>query len=111
MANTVYDTVELKLSSGEDITIKPLSIKNLRKFMEIIQKLDSEDVKTEQDAMEVFIEAGMLCMEQFKPEISKDRDLFEEIIEVPTLMKILEVAGGMKLNDPNPLVTDLDGLI
>ena len=110
MANTVYDTIEIKLSNGEDITVKPLSIKNLKKFMEVIQKLDSENVKTENDAMEIFIEAGMLCMQQFKPELS-ERDVFEDVIEVPTLMKILEVAGGIKLNDPNLLAASLDGMI
>ncbi|NDB81489.1 MAG: hypothetical protein EB127_01880 [Alphaproteobacteria bacterium] len=111
MANTVYDSVEIKLSNGDDVIIKPLSIKNLRKFMTIIEKLGSDDIKSENDAMEVFIEAGILCMQQFKPELAEDREKFEDIIEVPTLMKILEVAGGMKLNDPNPLATGLDGLI
>jgi len=111
MANTVYDVLEIKLSNGEDVTIKPLSIKNLRKFMEIIKKLDSEDIKTEEDAMEIFIEAGILCLTQFKPELAEDREKFEEVIEVPTLMKILEVAGGMKANDPNLLAAGLDGLI
>ena len=111
MANTVYETFDLKLSSGDEITIRPLSIKNLKKFMEIIAKLDSEKIKSEEDAMDIFIEAAMLCMKQFKPELSEDRDLFEESIEVPTMMKILEVAGGMKLNDPNPLAADLNGQI
>lgn len=111
MAKTVYETFDLKLSTGEDITIRPLSIKNLKKFMEIIAKLDSDDIKSESDAMEIFIEAAMLCMKQFKPELSEDRDSFEETIEVPTMMKILEVAGGMKLGGPNPLAADQDGLI
>jgi hypothetical protein len=111
LANTVYESIELKLSNGEDITVKPLSIKNLRKFMEVIKKLDSDDIQSEEDAMEVFIEAGIVCLSQFKPELAEDREKFEEIIEIPTLMKILEVAGGMKLNDPNPLAASLDGLI
>jgi hypothetical protein len=41
-------------------------------------------------------------MEQFAPELSTDRDLFESTIEIPTLMKILEVAGGLKLNNDDP---------
>jgi hypothetical protein len=110
MANTVYETVEIKLSNGEDIAIRPLTIKNLKKFTKVIAKLDSEDIKTEDDAMEVFIEAAMVCMEQFSPDLSQDKEKFEEIIEVPTLMKILEVAGGLKLNDPNPVAAGLVGM-
>lgn len=111
MANTVYETIEIKLSNGEDITVKPLSIKNLRKFMEVIKKLDSDKIKSEEDAMEVFIEAGLICLQQFKPELAEDKEKFEDIIEIPTLMKILEVAGGMKMNDPNLLAASLDGMI
>ena len=109
MATKVYDEIEIELSSGETINVRPLPIKTLRKFMEVIKKLDSEDVTDESQAMDVFIEACMVCMEKIKPELSKDRDLFEESLEVPTMMKILEVAGGLKLNDPNLLGAALVG--
>jgi len=110
VANTVYETLEIRLSNGEDVIIKPLSIKNLKKFMEIMKKLDSDDATSEEYAMDVFIEGGILCFEQFKPELAS-REIFEDIIEIPTLMKILEIAGGIKLNDPNPLAASLDGMI
>ena len=110
MANTVYETVEIQLSNGADIQIRPLTIKNLKKFTNVIKKLSDENiVKNEDDAMEVFVEAGMVCMQQFNPELAQDKEVFEDIIEVPTLMKILEVAGGLKLNDPNLGATNLLG--
>ena len=109
MANTVYEVVDIRLSNNEEISVRPLTIKNLKKFTKVIAKLDSPKVKTEDDAMEVFIEAAMVCMEQFSPDLSTDKEKFEEVIEVPTLMKILEIAGGLKLNDPNPVATDLVG--
>lgn len=111
MATTVYDTFEIKLSNGDEIEIRPLSIKNLKKFMEIIAKLNDESINSEADAMEIFIDAAMLCMKQFKPELAEDKDLFEETIEVPTMMKILEIAGGMKFSDPNLLAADLNGVM
>jgi hypothetical protein len=52
----------------------------------------------------------MVCLEQLKPELAEDLDKFEEVIEVPTMMKILEIAGGLKLNDPNLAVADLTGV-
>ena len=109
MATTVYDQIEIQLTNGDVINIRPLPIKKLRAFMAVIAKLDSSDVEDETAAMNIFIEACMVCMEVLKPELSKDKDLFEESIEVPTMMKILEVAGGLKLNDPNLLGAALVG--
>jgi hypothetical protein len=102
MPTTVYDTLEIKLSNEKTITIKPLTIKHLKKFLAVVKKLQDDSVKTEEDAMEIFVEAGMICMEQFSPDLALDRDLFESTIEIPTLMKILEIAGGLKLNDTDP---------
>jgi hypothetical protein len=110
MPTTVYEVEEIQLSDGSSLTIRPLSIKNLKKFMEVIKKTEQEDITTEDQVMEIFIEAAMVCLEQFKPELSKDKDAFEEIIEVPTMMRILEVAGGLKLNDPNLQTAGLVGL-
>ena len=110
MATTVYDIVEIELSNGETLTLKPLPIKKQRKFMEIIQKMDDPNLQSEDDAMNIFIEAAMVCLEVFKPELSKDKDTFEEVIEIPTMMKILEIAGGLKLNDPNLLGAALVGM-
>ena len=67
-----------------------------------MKKLQDTSVKTEDEAMEIFIEAGMVCMEQFAPDLATDKDKFEDTIEIPTLMKILEVAGGLKLNNDDP---------
>ena len=102
MPTTVYETLEIKLSNGNVINVKPLTIKNLKKFLAIVKQLQDDSVKTEEDAMEIFIQAGLVCMEQFAPELGSDRDAFEDTIEVPTLMKILEVAGGLKLNNDDP---------
>jgi hypothetical protein len=107
---TVYDVESIQLSDGSVIEIKPLSIKNLKKFLAVMNKMQDEKVETEEDIMEVFIEGAMVCLEQLKPELAEDKDKFEELIEVPTMMKILEVAGGLKLNDPNQAVANLIGM-
>ena len=108
MATTVYDIVEIELSDGTTITLKPLSIKKLREFMEVISKVDEENA-TEESTMDTFIQAAMLCLETARPDIGKNKDKFEEVVEVPTMMKILEVCGGLKLTDPNLLGAALVG--
>jgi hypothetical protein len=109
LPTTVYDVLEVELSNGESLTLKPLPIKQLKEFMTVIKKMDDESVSSEDDVMDIFIEAAMVCLKTLKPELSTDKDKFEQIIEVPTLMKILEVAGGLKLNDPNLLGAALVG--
>ena len=109
MATTVYDVVEIELSNGEVLTLKPLSIKHLKKFMTVIKKMDEAELESEDAAMEIFIQAAMVCLESTKPELSQDKDKFEDMIEIPTMMKILEVCGGLKLNDPNLLGAALVG--
>ena len=76
--------------------------------METISKVDEENA-TEESTMDTFIEAAMLCLESTRPDIGKDKDKFEEVVEVPTMMKILEVCGGLKLTDPNLLGAALVG--
>jgi len=111
LPTTVYDTVEIELSNGTVIKVKPLTIAYLKDFMVVLDKMKDESVKTESDILDVFIEAGMVCMKQFAPDLSTDRDAFEKVIEVPTLMKILEVAGGVKMDSPNSPLANLAGTI
>lgn len=102
MPTTIYETVEVTLSNGETLKVKPLTITYLKKFMEQVNKLQSDDVKTENDVLEVLIDAGMVCMQAFGSTLANDRDALQANIEVPTLMKILEIAGGLKLSGDDP---------
>jgi hypothetical protein len=110
LATTVYDIVEVELSDGSLLELRPLPIKQLRKFMNIIKEMESANEDSgEEEAMNVFIKAAMSCLEVSRPEVSKDKEKFEELIEVPTMMKILEICGGLKLTDPNLLGAALVG--
>lgn len=111
MATTVYDVVEVELSNGEQITLKPLPIKKLREFMELIKKMDEPENASEDAAMDIFIDGAMLCISGLYPDspLGKDKDKFEDVVEIPTMMKILEIAGGLKLTDPNLLGAALVG--
>jgi len=109
LATTVYNIEEIELSNGERLVIRPLPINRLKEFMRVIKKMDDPDLESEDAAMEIFIEATMVCLKTLKPELAEDKEKFEDIIEVPTMMKILEVAGGLKLNDPNLLGASLVG--
>lgn len=109
MSNNIYETAELELENGELIFIKPLPIKQLKKFMSVIRELDADDVTNEEDAMDVFVKAAMVCLERVSPDLGTDKEKFEDAVNIPTMMKILEICGGLKLNDPNLLGAALVG--
>jgi hypothetical protein len=110
LATTVYNIEEISLRDGTTVTLKPLPIKQLRKFMEIINKGQVAENENPDAALDIFIEACMLCLlTTERPELGTDRDKFEEVIETPTMMKILEIIGGLNLTDPNLLGAALVG--
>ena len=102
MATTVYDVEEITLQNGSKITLKPLSIKELRKFMSAIQKTSIEGL-TEDQTLDILIDACAVAIEKQLPDLVADRDQLEDALDVPTINRILEVCGGIKMDDPNLL--------
>lgn len=101
MATTVYDVEEIELQNGSKVKLKPLSIKELRKFMAAIQK--TADSQTEEQTLTILIDACAVALEKQLPDLVKDRDALEDALDVPTINRILEVCGGIKMDDPNLL--------
>jgi hypothetical protein len=101
LANTVYDVEEITLQNGATVQLKPLTIKELRKFMAAISK--TGEAQTEDETLTILIDACAVALEKQLPELVKDRDAFEDVLDVPTINRILEVCGGIKMDDPNLL--------
>jgi phosphohistidine swiveling domain-containing protein len=101
LATTVYDVEEIQLQNGVNVKLKPLTIKELRKFMAAIAK--TAEVTTEDETLTILIDACAVALEKQLPELVKNRDEFEDVLDVPTINRILEVCGGIKMDDPNLL--------
>jgi len=101
MATTVYDVEEIQLQNGAIVKLKPLTIKELRKFMTAISK--TAEVTTEDETLTILIDACAVALEKQLPELVANRDAFEDVLDVPTINRILEVCGGIKMDDPNLL--------
>lgn len=111
MATKIYDTLELELENGETVTIKPLPIKHLRRFMDIVNRVGVDEFESDTDLMDVFIDACVLSLKALHPKVFSEmtRDEIEDLVTLPTVMKILEIAGGLKTSDPNLLGAALAG--
>jgi hypothetical protein len=105
VAKTVYDVVEIELQDGSVVVLRPLNIKSLRKFMDIIGEM--QGLTDETEAMAKMVDACALALQKQLPELAADHDQLEEVLDLPTIWKILEVAGGIKL-DPNQLAAPIE---
>ena len=99
LATTVYDVEEIELQSGAKVKLKPLSIKQLRKFLEVIKKV--QDAEDEAATLGILVEACGVALETQLPDLVADLDKLEDALDVPTINRILEVCGGIKMDDPN----------
>lgn len=124
MATSVYDEVEISLQDNTDVILKPLPIGQLRRFMAAWKEMAELDKHGETDAeredysFTIFVNcAGIALENQFKAlekftetkgklkdPLSKEyREYLEQVLDIDTIYKVLEVCGGLKLNDPNLL--------
>lgn len=109
MATSVYETVEVELMNGETISLRPLKISLLREFMVEFQKVGQEDIAEDNiKSMDVLLDCSVIAMKQYQPELA-EKEVLEDIVDLPTVYKIIEVASGIKLNDPNALAAALAG--
>jgi hypothetical protein len=109
MATSVYETVEVELMDGTALTMRPLKISLLRDFMKEFQKLGDEKISEDNiKSMDLLLNCSVIAMRQYNPELATKEKL-EEIIDLPTIYKVIEVASGVKLNDPNALAAALAG--
>lgn len=109
MATTIYETVTIELIDGSEVILRPLKISTLRQFMVEFQKVGEEGVAEDNiKSIDILFECARIAMTQYKPEIA-DTETLEELIDLPLVYKVIEVASGIKLNDPNALAAALAG--
>jgi len=58
--------------------------------------------------MDLLLNCAVIAMKQYNEDLA-EKDKLEEIVDLPTVYKIIEVAAGIKLNDPNALAAALAG--
>lgn len=116
MASRVFSEETLTLQDDTDVSVRPLVIGRLRRFMDAWEKIT--ELKEGEDGFDVFINCAGISLEhnfrgKFDPikataeEAAKGEFLSPEYkeylldtLDLETIYRVLEVAGGIKLNDP-----------
>ena len=103
MATTVHEGTELTLMDDTKITVRPLKISLLRPFLKKFEGI-AEVAEDNDKSTTILIECVQIAMKQYKPELAKDINKLEEVLDLPTVYKIIEAASGIKLQDANALL-------
>jgi hypothetical protein len=96
MATTVYEAQKLTLMDGTEISVRPLKISLLRPFMAKFEGVAAVADNNEK-SMTLLVECVQIAMKQYKPELAEDIDKLEEVLDLPTVYKIVEAASGTTL--------------
>jgi hypothetical protein len=97
MATTINEQKEIVLIDGTVINARPLKISLLRDFMKEFETLttvaDSND-----KSMDVLLKCVVIALKQYKPELAEDPKALEELLDLPTVYKIVEEASGVQMS-------------
>jgi hypothetical protein len=98
MSTETYEEKIIKLIDGTEIKVRPLKISLLRPFMKKFEGI-AEVAEDNDKSMSILMDCVQIAMKQYKPELAEDLKTLEEILDLPTVYKIVEEASGVKLSE------------
>ena len=98
MTTTVNEAKEISLFDGTTIQIRPLKISLLREFMKKFDQI-AEVAEDNDKSMDVLLDCVLIALKQYKPELATDKAALEDLLDLPTVYKIVEEASGINLSD------------
>lgn len=105
MTTTVNETKTVSLMDGTTIEVRPLKISLLRSFMKKFEGIAAVADNNDK-SMNLLMECVQIALQQYKPEIAGDLKVLEDLLDLPTVYKIVEEASGITLGD-NSVVGNL----
>ena len=106
MATTVHEEKTLILIDGTEIKVRPLKISLLRPFLKKFEGVAAVADDNEK-SMTILVECAQIAMKQYRPEIADDLEKLEDLLDLPTVYKIVEAASGATMTAiSNALDTD-----
>lgn len=105
MADKPSNHKTITLMDGTEILARPLKLSLLRPFMARFAFLAAASDDND-ESMDILIDCAIIAMKQFKPELADSREALEELLDLPTVYQIIDVASGIQ----NPDVSLLNSL-
>ena len=99
---TATEEKTVTLIDGTKIKVRPLKISLLRPFMKKFEDI-AKVAEDNEKSMNILMECIQIAMKQYKPELSENKESLEDLLDLPTVYKIVEEASGIKLSDASLL--------
>jgi hypothetical protein len=100
MATTINEAEAINLLDGTTVSVRPLKISLLREFMDTFAKIEGvadDNGKT----MDLLMKCVQIALKQYNPDLVVDLKNLEELLDLPTVYKIVEGASGIDLGTAN----------
>lgn len=88
--------VEIVFADNVKRTIYPLTIKSLRKFVKVMEKMSDMDDMTmvSDEDIDTMIEAAGIILEKVDPQLAGDSDALEDAVDLTSFSQMMNVAMG-----------------
>lgn len=97
MATTINESKTITLIDGTEFAVRPLKLSLLRPFMKKFEVIASV-AENNDKSLDALLECVKIALQQYKPELLERKDL-EDVLDLPTVYKIVEEASGINLQD------------
>lgn len=100
MANKdLHGGVEIVFADGKSRVVRPLTIRQLRKFMGVANSMKvNEDGTMSDDDIDRMVESASIALLATDPDLAGDPEKLEDILDLKTYSLLMAAAMG---NDPN----------
>ena len=88
---------EILFADGKKRVVKPLTIRNLRKFMKIVKNLKNDETLEDAD-IDVMVEAAAVALAVGDPELASDKEKLEDVLDLKSFGALMSAAMG---SDPS----------
>jgi inhibitor of KinA sporulation pathway (predicted exonuclease) len=102
MATTINEATKIALLDGTEIEVRPLKISLLRDFMKSFEQIAAV-AEDNGKSMDLLLDCVFIAMKQYKPELATNAKALEELLDLPTVYKIVEEASGIPMGIGNVL--------
>jgi len=90
----LHEGVEIVFADGNKRVIKPLTIRQLRKFMKVANELKTDDEAMTDADIDRMVEAASIALAKVDPDLAGDPEGLEDILDLRCFGELMSAAMG-----------------
>jgi phosphate uptake regulator len=98
VANSLFVGTEIEFADGKKRLIKPLTIRQLRKFVKLVDGLDANMTSLSDEDIDKMLEAAAVIIEKSDAKLAEDKESLEDAVDIVVFNALVSIAMG---TDPN----------